>query len=789
MVTVFYYIDKILLGKRAAVIFKDCFAFYAARFVQYGRTLVEYGAFAWFTGHTGGMPADVWHVSPFNIISFLTLLMPLWAVYSLLNILLMILAGYGFYRLLLEYFEVDVETAWAGGFVFAVMSQIQPNAVPQHAFNFVFPAFFVSFFDCINPRRKLVSRLPALVILNFSFFISMPVLTLPVYVPGFLMLSLASPVVRKKIVTLRYWTKSAFVWGGYILTCAPVIYALWSFIPYGSRTYDHEHLMNADWWRFLSSLPRVAFDSMGTHYLQALFLASLPFALWSSRVRQVFWLWFGIFVIVVFNKSPLTGFLQGTLFEKMDLSHVFWLFLLATDLVVFVAIDELRKPGGTGKNYFRLVVAAVALTAFVDFLGLWRFTGNEYIYESRVRIYHFAATLAASLFVLVFLSKKSSARFMAPAIFAGIIFLCAAVYHVFSQKPFIIPNLLLVSITAAGLLVAILTGFARKIQPYMLLLAGCALLLVFTSRMVRFGCITEENKPYFTEFDAYSGIDRYLPKSGELFRVGALNGDITWALQKHGFETVDGVSTMFSKNYKKLFKLFVAPQLVSHEVERNFDEYWYHLFLVNGGGQPDFNLNLMRMANVRYLFSQEKVDVLEDRNLRAGTIQNRETGLPLYVYELKDYFSRSYAATRAIVISDDNNAFAGMAGGSMKALENTVWIREVSGRSVSKVFLSDRKLRKPARVEISRYSPDSILFKVSAPAPVMLVISNNYHPNWHAFVDGVEKPLFEANLAFQAVEIDAPGEHEVELRYVDRYLSYMRAVAAMGVVMTNLIIF
>jgi len=57
MVTVFYYIDKILLGKRAAVIFKDCFAFYAARFVQYGRTLVEYGAFAWFTGHTGGMPA------------------------------------------------------------------------------------------------------------------------------------------------------------------------------------------------------------------------------------------------------------------------------------------------------------------------------------------------------------------------------------------------------------------------------------------------------------------------------------------------------------------------------------------------------------------------------------------------------------------------------------------------------------------------------------------------------------------------------------------------------------
>ena len=46
------------------------------------------------------------------------------------------------------------------------------------------------------------------------------------------------------------------------------------------------------------------------------------------------------------------------------------------------------------------------------------------------------------------------------------------------------------------------------------------------------------------------------------------------------------------------------------------------------------------------------------------------------------------------------------------------------------------------------------------------MVSENYHPFWHAYVDGEERPLFRANYAWKAVAVPE-GEHRVELRFHD----------------------
>ncbi|MBG88825.1 MAG: hypothetical protein CMO80_18250 [Verrucomicrobiales bacterium] len=69
-------------------------------------------------------------------------------------------------------------------------------------------------------------------------------------------------------------------------------------------------------------------------------------------------------------------------------------------------------------------------------------------------------------------------------------------------------------------------------------------------------------------------------------------------------------------------------------------------------------------------------------------------------------------------------------------------------------------------VEVTSFERHQIRCEANASAESVLVIAQSYYPNWHAFVDGVEVPLMRANHSFQAIPI-SPGEHEVELRYVD----------------------
>lgn len=60
-----------------------------------------------------------------------------------------------------------------------------------------------------------------------------------------------------------------------------------------------------------------------------------------------------------------------------------------------------------------------------------------------------------------------------------------------------------------------------------------------------------------------------------------------------------------------------------------------------------------------------------------------------------------------------------------------------------------------------------LTFGVTAVSGAVVVIAQTWHPNWRAFIDGLEKPVLRANHAYQAIEVPA-GTHTVELYYTDR---------------------
>ena len=62
------------------------------------------------------------------------------------------------------------------------------------------------------------------------------------------------------------------------------------------------------------------------------------------------------------------------------------------------------------------------------------------------------------------------------------------------------------------------------------------------------------------------------------------------------------------------------------------------------------------------------------------------------------------------------------------------------------------------------YEPNRVTMQVYLQRPGYLVLADTYYPGWQALVDGAERPILQANYAFQAVALPA-GRHEVELQY------------------------
>lgn len=70
-----------------------------------------------------------------------------------------------------------------------------------------------------------------------------------------------------------------------------------------------------------------------------------------------------------------------------------------------------------------------------------------------------------------------------------------------------------------------------------------------------------------------------------------------------------------------------------------------------------------------------------------------------------------------------------------------------------------------ASIEILRYDLNEVAFRVTTDRPSYFLLTDTYHPQWQATVDGVAVPIEIANYAFRAVYLEA-GTHEVEMRFV-----------------------
>lgn len=89
--------------------------------------------------------------------------------------------------------------------------------------------------------------------------------------------------------------------------------------------------------------------------------------------------------------------------------------------------------------------------------------------------------------------------------------------------------------------------------------------------------------------------------------------------------------------------------------------------------------------------------------------------------------------------------------------------------------------------EITYSSDRRVVIEADSPGGGILVLSDAYYPEWHVYVDGEERDILRANIAFRAVELE-PGHHTVEYFYRPISLYYGAAIGFAGLLLLLLVL-
>ncbi|MBF0553322.1 MAG: hypothetical protein HQK96_02050 [Nitrospirae bacterium] len=795
MLAVVFFIDKLTLGPLAAVQLHDIFETDFPRYKPMGELLFKHGPYLWYPNWPGGAPAYAWHHSPFYILNIAAQVLPLWAVYGCLSIALMSVAGYGMYRFLSGYLNAAGWVSVVGGVYFALNIQLT-GLIVLYTFSYAFPLYFVWGWDFHKRQEdKRGFLILKLIIINLFVALSYPVLTLPYFfIMEVLLIVILLP--EGENTRLRMLIKTSLVWVGYILVCLPVLYGLYKYVPASHRTYVYEAASLAGFLKNLYS----GFVGSSLHTMTLIPLAgAIAISGKSVRVRRaLIVMGIGVFLYGMFS-SGMNIVFRGTLFEKMDLGHITTVFPLTMTMAAFVGIDTVIKDRKLIRRFLIGAAAGAACAVFSLFItGTIETQGIQYL------ILNIGSGVFISLMILTAADKEAfSLHKWAKNPAAVFIVSCAAIAAVFYFSPRKAAPVDLVSI--APVLVVSMWAFfwscnklssaiAEKGQLTALLIMVIGFVIFFQVRFTRlFG---EECVPYISIFPNIDVL-RTIKHENSLnpFRVASFDSTTIPLIQSQGLETPDSRGPLFNKYYREFFKVVIYPQLSDPGFLAYFETNWYNLFISNF--TPNTLFYPYAFLNIRYVVSRgipskalnNPIDLvyagnsIEEHHGIIGSLMKLYSK-PIAIVRFKDAFDRCYLVKNIKTLDSDKAVYDTLVRTEGAELFNTVYF---SGKDAPSFLPEDIDAGQFKKNQITpeHYTPDEISLKLELATPAAVVVSNNYAPNWRAYVDGRDTKVFRANLAFQSIVIKDAGHHSVVFKYEDRAQKFTLIFIPIGMLVFN----
>jgi hypothetical protein len=195
------------------------------------------------------------------------------------------------------------------------------------------------------------------------------------------------------------------------------------------------------------------------------------------------------------------------------------------------------------------------------------------------------------------------------------------------------------------------------------------------------------------------------------------------------------------------------------------------------------------MLNVKYLigptlpedvsmYDAQTQNIIRELRDYFGRYKRALTGRRYSVYENDSTLPRAYIVPDYLV--EDTNALAVLTSPEFDPRKAVVLSRSPLVQHPDSQY--------PLRsVNIIEYSPNKVVCTTGCSYAGFLVLSDNWHPDWHVSVDGNEQELFRANHTFRAVYVPA-GKHEVAFVYVSTYFRTGQVISVIALIAVVMVI-
>jgi hypothetical protein len=285
----------------------------------------------------------------------------------------------------------------------------------------------------------------------------------------------------------------------------------------------------------------------------------------------------------------------------------------------------------------------------------------------------------------------------------------------------------------------------------------------------------------------------------EFFRVVTLKQEGHQSqLLLNGFKCADGYVAVYPLAYKEYWAKVIEPEIKQSPIyTKGFLGSGSKVFLLDDSTahQPlrrlNFNQNLLRLINVKYIFSGEKILDCEKYGLiEVAEVSRAYINAPkwkkyfrpweYYVYKNKDFASPAFL-TDAVRFFDGKDELLDELGKRdyaylsthTFALRGAATILESTGLDLAHSEILDIQLK-----------PDQMTVRLRNRYPVILNLTTNYSRNWICEIDGRKAPIFNTYNAFMSVLVP-PDSHLLIIEYHNTLLSYAYWVSIIGFVIIN----
>jgi hypothetical protein len=192
--------------------------------------------------------------------------------------------------------------------------------------------------------------------------------------------------------------------------------------------------------------------------------------------------------------------------------------------------------------------------------------------------------------------------------------------------------------------------------------------------------------------------------------------------------------------------------------------------------------NLLRIWNIKYFVLPAGWPNPDPAHLEL--VYDDEVRVFLY----RAWLPRVWLAEQAVVLPQEQGIYARLLDPQMSPERTVLLLTEPAcyfPRSTGAAAKSTESDDLPPGAHIVDYRAESMRIETRSALPSYLVISESFDPGWHAWVDGEEATLLEANLYFRALPLPA-GAHQVELSY--RPASYVWGWRLFGLALAILVL-